>query len=104
MDDGPAEGPIVEIRRAVAAQQPVGPRKVRIAEQVAHRQRVACWCQEQGAAGRVGPQFGKPGLGELPEVRVDAEPAVRDLDRRPEVCGQALAAVQAQRLSPGGHH
>ena len=104
LDDGLAEGPVIQIGRAVAGQQPVGLGQVGIAEQGTDRQRVAVLGQQQRAAGRVGAQFGQARLGELDEVLVDPEPALGHPDGRLEVGGQALAPVQADRLGPGGHH
>ncbi len=104
LDDGLAEGPVVEIRRPVPGQQPVGPGQVGVAQQVTNGQRVARRGQQQGPAGRIGLQFGQVRLGELDEIRVDPKTAFRHPDRRLQVRGQALAAIQADRLGPGGHH
>ena len=103
LDDGLAERAVVQVGRAVAGQQPVGLGQVGVAEQVTHGQRVA-GRGEQPVAGRVGLQFGQAGLGELLEVGVDPEPALGHPDRGLQVLGQAVPAVPADGLGPGGDH
>ena len=104
LDDGLAEGPVVQVGRPVPGQQPVGLGQVGIAEQCADRERLSRRRQQQRAAGRVGLQLRQVGLGELDEILVDPEPALGHPDGRLEIGGQALAPVLADRLGPGGHH
>jgi hypothetical protein len=91
LDDGLAEGPVVQIGRPVPGQQPVGLGQVGIAEQRTDRERLSRRRQQQRAAGRVGLQLRQVGLGELDEILVDPEPALGHPDGRLEIGGQALA-------------
>lgn len=104
LDDGLSQRPVVQVGRAVPGQQPVGLGEVRVAQHRADRQRVPRGGEQQRTARRVFAQQRQRRLGQLLEVGVHPEAALRSPDRRLQVLGKALVAVPADCRGPRGHH